>query len=80
MINYDSYRPNLNRTLNADAYGVTDNTLFLYVILLPISYKIYAFLWRSGPISNRPTSFLRLRPLSRSWPIIVGWLKKIIGG
>jgi len=20
------------------------------------------------------------RPLSRSWPIIVGWLKKIIGG
>jgi len=30
--------------LNADAYGVTNGTLFLYVILLSISYKICAFL------------------------------------
>jgi len=50
--------------LNTDAYGVTHGTLFLYVIRLPISYKICA-LWGSGPISNRSTSFLRLtRPTS----------------
>ena len=51
--------------LNTDSYGVTDGTFFVYVTLLPISYKICAFLWGSGAISNRPTSFLRLtRPTS----------------
>jgi len=26
------------------------------------------------------TAWVYIRPLSRSWPIIVGWLKKITGG